>query len=263
MAKEILTQLQLREFFHLEFLRWFSRSVQARFYALKGGSNMRFFFKSTRYSEDMDMYAVGIEIHMLKDAVMNILGSRNFQGGLRPFGIERAIPPDMTKAKQTGTMQRFKVHLATNSGEELFTKIEFSRRGFRGNVAVQPVSDDILRAYKMPPLLIPHYDITSAALQKIEAVASRSVIQARDIFDLFILSSQCGDIDVKNQNIPREMLENAYEHISEVDFERFRDTVISYLSVDDQVTYDSADVWDEVKLKAANFIDALRKQYEQ
>lgn len=255
-----LTPLQLRELFHLEFLRWFSREVQARFYSLKGGSNMRFFFKSLRYSEDMDLDAKGIEVHMLRDAVMDILENQNFQDVLVPFGIERVIAPDIAKAKQTGTTQRFKVHLATDSGEDLFTKIEFSRRAFKGTIVVQPVSDNILRTYKMPPLLVPHYDIESTVLQKICAVALRSVIQPRDIFDLFFLSSQCESVDVKNQNITRGMLEKAYENVFEISFDRFRDTVISYLSLEDQTVYNSESIWDEVKLKVANFIDTLKKK---
>lgn len=259
MAKNILTQLQLRELFHLEFLRWFSRKIEAKFYSLKGGSNMRFFFKSIRYSEDMDLDIIRIEIHILKDIVMNILENRNFQDALRPFGIENITTPDMARAKQTGTTQRFKAHLVVNSGEDLFTKIEFSRRGFKGNIIVESVSDDILRAYKMPPLLIPHYDVYSAVLQKISAVASRSIIQARDIFDLFILNSQCEAVNIKKQGLSREILDKAYENLLEVSFERFRDTVVSYLPLEDQAIYDSAPSWDEVKLKAANFIDILRR----
>jgi len=263
MTRQILTPLQLREFFHLEFMRWFSREIEAKFYAIKGGSNMRFFFKSVRYSEDMDLDVVKIEIYMLRDIVMNILENPDFQDGLRPFGIERVMTPDTRRAKQTETTQRFKIHLAANSGEDLFTKIEFSRRGFKGNIVVQPVSGDISRTYKMPPLLLPHYDITSAVLQKIGALASRAVIQARDIFDLFILSSQCGDIDAKNRNITIEILDKAYEGVLEISFDRFRDTVISYLPLEDQTIYNSTPIWDEVKLKVADFIGILRRQYEQ
>jgi len=49
------THLQLREVFHLEFLRWFGKRVRTNYYALKGGVNLRFFFNSFRYSEDMDL----------------------------------------------------------------------------------------------------------------------------------------------------------------------------------------------------------------
>lgn len=262
MNEDILNPLQLRELFHLEFLRWFGRKIEAKFYALKGGSNLRFFFKSFRYSEDMDLDVEGLRVHILKDAVMGILEAQDFQNALQPFGIERIILPDMTKAKQTETTQRFKVHLLTYAGEDLFTKIEFSRRGFNGNIIVQSVSDIILRRYKMPPVLVPHYDIQSAAMHKIGALAARSTIQARDIFDLFTLSSQCEAVITKRVKPARHILDKAYKSVFEISFGEFRDAVLSYLSSGDQAVYNSPSSWDEVKLKAANFIDTLRKQYE-
>ncbi|MDD4955835.1 MAG: nucleotidyl transferase AbiEii/AbiGii toxin family protein, partial [Candidatus Omnitrophica bacterium] len=127
MKNKIYNQLQLREIFHLEFLRWFGKRINPRNYALKGGVNLRFFFNSFRYSEDMDLDISGIRINSLKDEVMKILTALSFSETLKSFGIEKIVPPDISKAKQTQTTQRFKVHLLTSAGEDLFTKIEFSR----------------------------------------------------------------------------------------------------------------------------------------
>lgn len=257
----VYNSLQLRELFHLEFLRWFSRKVKAGFYVLKGGANLRFFFNSFRYSEDMDLDVQDIEVATLKNTVMEILKSPSFHDALKPFGVERVVPPDIIRAKQTRTTQRFKVHLMTFAGEDLFTKIEFSRRGFRGEVTVQPVSALILRAYKMPPLLVPHYDIQSTIIQKVGALAARSVIQTRDIFDLYILSSQCESHEIKEIKINKDRLSRAYENVFEISFGQFRDTVISYLSPEDQVIYNSSSLWDEIKLKTSNFIDEIRGRH--
>ena len=183
MTTMVYNSLQLRELFHIEFLRWLGRKVKAGHYALKGGVNLRFFFNSFRYSEDMDLDINGIGVDTLKDTVMKILQSSSFQDSLKPFGVERIVPPDITRAKQTQTTQRFKIHLITSASVEFFTKVEFSRRGFKGKVVAEFPSDTILREYKLPPLLVPHYDIQSTIMQKIEALATRSVIQARDIFD--------------------------------------------------------------------------------
>lgn len=253
--------LQLRELFHLEFLRWLGRAVKAKHYVLKGGANLRFFFNSFRYSEDMDLDARGIERDKLKDAVMKILRAASFQDIFKPFGVERVVPPDISRAKQTETTQRFKVHLVTFSGEDLFTKIEFSRRGFKGEAVVQPVPDRILREYKLPPLLVPHYDIQSAVTQKIEALAGRPMIQARDIFDLYILSSQYRPSRAEQVRVKEGKLKEAAENLFGVGFEQFRDTVISYLSPEDQVTYGSVSLWEEIKLKVSNFIEELRGGY--
>jgi len=254
--------LQLRELFHLEFLRWFGRKTKADFYALKGGTNLRFFFNSFRYSEDMDLDVREVEVSILKDTVMNILEAASFGEILKPFGISEIVPPNITRAKQTETTQRFKIHLITYSGEDLFTKIEFSRRGFNGKIDIQPIADVILRMYKLAPLLIPHYDSQSAIKQKIEALASRTVIQARDIFDLYVLNSQYDPQKTKKFGMNPKQLKKAYENIFAVSFEQFRDTVILYLSSEDQAVYNSSVLWDEIRLKVGNLIEKMKVQDE-
>ncbi len=259
--KNFYDLLQSREIFHLEFLRRFGRGAKADNYALKGGVNLRFFFQSLRYSEDMDLDVKGVRVEVLKDIVMGILEARSFQETLRPWGIEKVTPPDIHKAKQTETTQRFKVHLLMSDREDLFTKIEFSRRGLKEKTVIQPVSDVILRAYKMPPLLVPHYAIDAAITQKIGALAMRSALQARDIFDLYVLSSQVGEDDFSLKPATVALLAKAHERVFKVSFEQFRDTVVSYLAPEDQRVYATPDTWDEIKLKVSGFIEELQKRY--
>ena len=255
----VYNSLQLREIFHLEFLRWFGRKLKAQHYALKGGSNLRFFFNSIRYSEDMDLDAEAIKKDVLADTVMNILKNPSFQDSLKPFGVERIILPDMSKAKQTDTTQRFKVHILTFSGDDLFTKIEFSRRGFCGEAAVQPVEDAVLRPYKLPPLVVPHYDIHSAIIQKIGALAARAVVQARDIFDLYILAPQYRHNKREGFDINKDKIEAAHKNMFTVTYGQFKDVVVAYLLPEDQAIYANKELWDEIVLKAANFIEELAK----
>jgi len=252
--------LQMREVFHIEFLRQLGRKVKAGNYAVKGGVNLRLFFKSFRYSEDMDLDVSGIRNFQLKEAVMSILDSRTFRDNLKPFGITDITPPDIVKAKQTETTQRFKAHLFSSSGDDLFTKIEFSRRGFTGTVVIDAVDDAVLREYKLPPILVPHYNGNSAAAQKILALAGRTSVQARDIFDLYILSSQYDANDKHIGGIKADLLSKAHERIFEVGFGQFRDTVISYLSVEDRKLYNRPKSWEEIQLKTAGFIEEARNQ---
>ncbi len=250
-------QLQLREIFHLEFLRWFSRKVKSSFYAVKGGVNLRFFFGSSRYSEDMDIDARNIGKDKLEIIVMQILESHSFINVIRPFGIERVVPPNLAAAKQTETTQRFKTHLISSAGEDLFTKIEFSRRRDKGRIVTGPVPDNITRIYKMPPLLVSHYDIDSAVRQKIEALGRRAVTQARDIFDLYVLSSQYVRGDTEAGAISPAKIRMAHERIFSISFEEFRDSVVSYLSAEEQNTYNRPEIWDEIRLKADSFMEEL------
>ena len=255
---ERYNSLQLREVFHLEFLRRLGRAVKSENYTVKGGVNLRFFFKSFRYSEDMDIDVRGMGVIRLKEIVMKILDNNSFQENLKPFGIAGIIPPNMIKAKQTETTQRFKVHLISSSGEDLFTKVEFSRRGFSGNPVVGMVDDGILRTYKLAPLLVPHYDSYWAVIQKLGALAARTAVQARDIFDLYILSSQYDARSKRIDDLDAGVLQKAYDRIFEVDFEQFSDTVVSYLSGEDQMLYNKPKSWEEVRLKVANFIEGAR-----
>lgn len=249
--------LRLREIFHLEFLRRLGRKLPAGSFAVKGGANLRFFFGSIRYSEDIDLDVTGAGVAVLKDTVMKILGLASFQDGLKPYGIERLDLPDMTKAKPTETTQRFKLHLLTAAGEDLFTKIEFSRRGFHGRTETEFVSESVLRGYQMAPLVAPHYDLDSAIAQKIEALATRTETQARDIFDLHLLSTrQAGG--ARPGRGTKGLLSKASERVFDVDFAVFRDTVLAYLADEDRAAYDSAELWDELKLKVVRFLEERR-----
>lgn len=261
--RTVYSPLQLREIFHLEFLRWLGRKLKTKCYALKGGVNLRFFFNSIRYSEDMDLDAFSIEKNALIEIVLNILGSASFTEGLKEFGIERIIPPNISSAKQTQTTQRFKAHLITFSGEDLFTKIEFSRRGPTGNMIVQTVKESILRAYKMSPLPVPHYDIKAAIAQKIDALGSRAMIQARDLFDLYMFSTQYQNDPGKRINISEEKSKKAAGNIFEISFGQFKDTVVNYLASEDKKLYSDENLLDEIKTKVAEFIKEATAVYEK
>lgn len=257
MDKSFHSSLQIREVFHLEFLRRFSAKVKGKNYAVKGGVNLRFFFGSVRYSEDMDIDISGISTACLRDTVLDILKSRLFRDSLRSFGIGNITAPDMAKAKQTETTQRFKTHLLTASGEDLFTKIEFSRRGFFGAAVMETASPVLLRNYKIPPFFVSHYPAVPAAAQKIKALASRKEAQARDIFDLFMLIGRVDAGEIKQLKLTQNILQEAYERIFAVNFAIFRDTVVSYLSDEDRGIYGNEDRWQDLQLKAAEFINSV------
>ena len=114
-----LNPLQMREVFHLVFLRALVRSAPLSAFALKGGTNLRFFFGSIRYSEDMDIDVSGLAVHVLRERVMKVFASSELADTLRTFGVEDLRLPDMARAKQTETVQRFMIGLLTSAGEDL------------------------------------------------------------------------------------------------------------------------------------------------
>lgn len=244
------------EAFHLMFLRALVRAVPLGNFSVKGGCNLRFFFDSPRYSEDIDLDVWDLRVYQLQDKVMSILESGNIKTTARTFNIARVRPPDISRSKQTETVQRFKVHLETSSGEDLPTRIEFSRRGGDNTVKVEPVLEKVLGTYRMPPLIVPHYSAGAAARQKIRALLDRKLLQARDIFDLHVLSTQP---EVQNLNLgsmfSRKEIDTAAARIYAVEYEQFRDTVVSFLDPDDQKRYDSLEVWDQIRLITVSMVE--------
>lgn len=248
--------LKKREVFHLVFLRALVRSVPVSGFALKGGSNLRFFFGSIRYSEDMDLDATGISVHDLREKVGAILDSPGLRDTLSTFGIERLQPQALSRAKQTETVQRFKVHLLTAAGEDLFTKIEFSRRGLDAPVRAESVSPAILAAYRLPPIVVPHYTEAPAARQKIRALFARRQPEARDVFDLYMLSSQRGVVSADlSKGFSQSDLRGARDRIYEIEYPQYRDTVVSFLDPEEQAAYESREMWDEMRLRVASLIE--------
>lgn len=245
--------LQQREILHLLFLRHLAQRIQPATYALKGGANLRFFYKSPRYSEDMDIDVQKMEVFKLKEIVMDIITSKAFLNMLKTYQIENLIPPNISKAKQTETVQRFKMHLITSSGDDIFTKIEFSKRAMKLRAEVGMVDSAILQSYKLPPLLVAHYPAEVAIAQKISAIADRSVPQPRDVFDVFILHTQAKT--VKAHDVEPAVLEKASKRVFEITYEQYRDTVLNYLNDDNRRLYQQREVWEQMQLTVANLID--------
>ena len=98
------TLRQYVELFHLLFVSQLVRKLDKRFYALKGGCNMRFFFKSPRYSEDIDLDVHGISVDVLRTKVNSILNSKPFTDILqvRDIEIEHITEHEQTEATQRG-----------------------------------------------------------------------------------------------------------------------------------------------------------------
>ena len=181
---------QTIEIFHLLFLRAFGACVDKTLFALKGGCNLRFFLKSIRYSEDLDLDIQTMSVGTLRSNVSHVLEAQSFAHTLRAQGIEIART---SLPKQTNTTQRWKLTLRlTDSGAEVPTKIEFSRRGLDDEKVAEPVDDGIIRTYRLYPVIVQHYSVHTAFAQKVSALALRDQIQSRDVFDLIPLLNAGG-----------------------------------------------------------------------
>ena len=245
---------QTIEIFHLLFLRAFGARVDKALFALKGGCNLRFFFKSIRYSEDMDLDIHKMSVGTLKNNVDRLLETPAFTQALRAQGIEIART---SSPKQTGTTQRWKLILRlTESGAEVPTKIEFSRRGLDGETAIEPVDAQIIRAYRLYPVIMQHYSVHTAFAQKVSALALRAQVQSRDVFDLKLLLDAGG----AEQPLPATATANlatAIDHALAVDYNAFAGQVLAFLDPEYQEHYGNRKVWAELQQQVVDGLEAL------
>src|SRR5262245_38581702 len=111
-----LSETAIREVFLLLFLERLFAASSAAQYVLKGGVNLRFFFSSPRFSEDMDLDVVAGGVGTLKKNGFKILEDRAFGRAMQAFGVSAIHVNDPARAKQTETTQRFRVRLVTSGG---------------------------------------------------------------------------------------------------------------------------------------------------
>jgi len=227
--------------------------MDKQLYALKGGCNLRFFFKSIRYSEDIDIDVQIIQKDTLRSKVNRILASQPFILMLRSRGIEIV---NVSEPKQTETTQRWKIQLKVDAQEmPLNTKIEFSRRRFDEGALFESIDLDVLSKYKLPPILASHYSVNTAFKQKIEALISRTQTQARDVFDLYWLLHFGADNQLIISKFEND-LSIAKDNALSILFQDFQSHVIAYLPEQYQVQYGDSTQWENILLRV---IESLEK----
>jgi predicted nucleotidyltransferase component of viral defense system len=215
-------------------------------WVVKGGVNLRAWFGSRRYSEDLDLDALGSAPHVLREKFDKILLGRPLEDLLTSQGLELVR---LSKPKQTDTTQRWKLELkAAGVSVPLHTKVKFSRRGTRDEEYVlEPARSDIVRPYGIPVPTVNHYTARSAVRQKIHALAGRSETQARDVWDLdHLLRSTNADPRPLSDGV-REALPGALERVGSLGYDVFKAQVVPYLPEDDQRIYGTRDAWDRMR----------------
>ncbi len=234
-----------------------------RLYVLKGGANLRFFFGSPRYSEDMDIDVLGGSVATLKKNGYRVLQDRAFRRSLGALGIVDVQVNDPDRAKHTATTQRFRVRLVT-AGESWPTKVEFSRRRHFGrgwenrcpapelgqataafSCVTDTISPGVTAAYRQLAFRCQHYTGEAAALQKLSALAKRAQPQARDAFDLHLLwLGGHWDRGVAS-GLAREERARAMEVLVSLSYADYTSQVVDYLEPEAR-EFATTERWDEL-----------------
>jgi len=224
------TGLGLREFFHLAFLRQISARLAGRGWSVKGGICLRFFHRSPRLSEDIDLDSEPrIRMETLRNAMDTILESRAFSAMLAVKGIAAVR---FSAPKQTPTVQRWKVSLDTGGNLPLSTKIEFSRRRSDTPFSRGTPSAEVLERHSMPPFIAQFYGPAEIAAQKITAIVSASRHVARDLFDLDHLFSVVRADPAESLRMAGQDRATVLDKVDSFSFRDFREEVLPYLDED-------------------------------
>jgi hypothetical protein len=144
------------------------------------------------------------------------------------------------------------------------TKIEFSHRGMTDDVCFESVDPSVIHGYQLPPVMANHYTAAAAFRQKLGALASRSVTQARDIFDLhhLLMSGAAGEIVAGSlrgnamRALDPALVDKARTNAMAIDFGTFKSQVLAYLPPETHAIYDAASVWETMVLEV---IEALAR----
>ena len=253
----IWTPRQVVEMFHLVFLRALvAKGDDKALIALKGGCNLRFYFGSLRYSEDIDFDVSVIAKDTLKNKVERLLRSPLITAPLKAKGIEII---ETTAPKQTLTTQRWKLGLrAAGISVPLRTKVEFSRRDSLGDTAFERVDAEVLRPYGLPAFLATHYTLSAAITQKIHALAERAEPQVRDLFDLNLLFARPESEHLVLDAPQEAWLPAAVEHAFAMSFDEYRSKVVAYLEPAQLELYSERSAWDVLQNVVIERLEALR-----
>ncbi|OGQ34322.1 MAG: hypothetical protein A3F16_05925 [Deltaproteobacteria bacterium RIFCSPHIGHO2_12_FULL_43_9] len=254
---------QQREAFHLLFLERLLKISNPTLYVLKGGVNLRYFFNSPRYSEDMDLDALAGGVETLRKNGYKILEDISFRRSLRVYGIEELRLNDPRKAKQTGITQRFRLRLVNLNGEEFPTKIEFSRRGIRKSLSddykSEMINPEIVRPYRRLSFACQHYLSGSVAEQKINALAHRAVPQARDPFDIYILYSGGFIPKLYQTNLTKNDSITALEKLHSLTYYDYLGQVVEYLDQEYQPGFRSKEQWNLICKTTTSLLQSKKK----
>jgi predicted nucleotidyltransferase component of viral defense system len=260
------SDLQLREIFHFSFLERLLQMTDTNLFVLKGGVNLRFFFHSPRYSEDMDLDALGGSVATLKKNGYKLLQDAAFRRSLRTYGIADIEPNDPDRAKHTQTTQRFRLRLVTVSGARLPTKVEFSRRSAGGDESGKSkvntktfglIDAEIARRYNRLSFRCQHYSGEAAIVQKVLALAGRPVTQARDVFDLDILHRGGHTHSIQLQRmVGQRACAAAMENLQSLSFDDFSGQVLEFLDKEHGREYGNRAAWETLVTQVRDLLRA-------
>ncbi len=260
-----LTPREAREAFHVILLDELGTRLEHDLWTVKGGVNLRVFFDSVRYSEDIDLDVLPIKRQAVRNQLRQILKSEQLMRRLRSIGIQDLRRGEKEISKDTETTLRFNRQVVVG-GVPHSTTVEISLRDAdsRDEREVAPVHSRFSDNYlgKGRTVVATHYTHRSALAQKLSALANRTAVQARDVFDIcWLLRTPLSAADMAHVavRVGEETLVRAGQRAAEIRYEEYRDNVLEYLDPSDATPYTGMDAWLAQQLQVVDLVADLRQ----
>jgi hypothetical protein len=241
------------ERFHLAFVEVAAVRLPIAAFVVKGGANMRFFFRSPRRSRDIDFNYVGGRFESFAGRVDEVLASRALTELLRQHEIALVNP---RRHKQTETTRRWKLSLKTPLVAEADSKIEFSAREEPlDDFELRPVDPALTRRLGGRSIPINRYGAIAMVTQKVGALRHRSETQPRDIFDLDLLFRTHPDA-LAQAPVDQRALEEALERARALTYEEYVTTVVDYLEEEVVDVLGTQNAWNDMLRHVVETLEA-------
>lgn len=249
---------QVAESFHLAFLQALATRANLTAWALKGGGNLRFFYLSDRFSEDIDLDTFDIEPWAFQDRVDQTLSSDLLKRTLGILGsrIEYVNPKERSETKS-----KWVIGIRHPSeADPVYTQIEVWHREYpyRDFVKVEPVTPAAIRPYAaaLRRPTFGHYLPRAAVAQRIDALSGRGVRQPRDLFDLDLLFRVAPDA-VERGDVDEADLRAAITQIVEIGYDEYRAKVLSFIEPAALPLYEPVGAWEGMQVAVAERLEGL------
>ncbi|NJD19755.1 MAG: nucleotidyl transferase AbiEii/AbiGii toxin family protein [Gemmatimonadetes bacterium] len=256
-----LSPTSTRELAHLLILQELGAVRRGGGVILKGGVNLRLFFGSPRYSEDMDLDGSPDGSGDIRTRIARLFDDRAFTRRLQTFGI-RGLDPGEGPNEDTEATFRYKFGVIGTGGVRYPTKVEVSFRAQHAADAgvEESPAKTVLDSYGLNPFDVRHYAVEAAVRQKIQALAGRREAQARDVFDLSVLvrsAPAVPHLEFLAQASPADQLEEAHARALTISYEEYRGQVTEFLDEPERAARSTEAAWDDMRLRVAALMEAI------
>lgn len=264
MGLQPLSPVAAREAVHLMILHELAAIRGSETVIVKGGVNLRLFFKSPRYSEDIDLDGAPEASEDIRACIKGIFKDRGLTKKLQRIGI-RGLDPGQGPNKDTGTTFRYKFGLILPGDVRHPTKVEVSFRSkYSDDRSVLEAPDEAFFApYGLDPVKVRRYVREAAVRQKIDALGGRREAQARDVFDLHLLVGAApsdATLAFLAEGLKGERLEEALKRAFTITYKEYEGQVVEFLADDARSRYGTENAWDEIRLKVAVLVEEVIKR---